>query len=214
MKNLLLFTVLFLLLFTSCKKEERPKPTESYYMSAELKSYYFFPKGSWWVYKRTDTTATIYDTATVVNSVSEMIFDELAPFEWEHVAVNIEHTHYPSSPRSASPYLNIYIRNDAGFTDRISMTSQGKLFSYLPYFFSVPIDSLSMENKSHVPNSPILLDTNDVVINNQTFKLVVHLKNGSTDFKYDIWIARNVGIVKYFNTGDSTHWEVVDYHIN
>jgi hypothetical protein len=56
------------MLFTSCDKEEPPIPSETRYVNDTLKSYYFFPVGSWWVYNRTDTNATIYDTATVVRS--------------------------------------------------------------------------------------------------------------------------------------------------
>jgi hypothetical protein len=213
-KTVLLISFFIVTILNSCeKKEDPPKPTGSLYMSEELKSYYFFPKGSWWVYKRIDTTAEIYDTATVVHSESEMVFNELLPYEWEEVAVNIEHTYYPSTPRSVSPYLNVFIRNDGGFVDRISMTSQGQLFKYLPYFFSVPIDSTSMEKKSHVPDSPILIDTNDISINNLYFNKVIHIEHGSTELKYKLWIAKGVGIIKFHNTGDKTNWELINYEI-
>jgi|SRR5690554_138035 len=215
MKKLLIYTLLSLLLYNSCKKEDPPKPTDSYYMSAELKSYYFFPKGSWWVYKRIDTTAEIYDTATVVRSESKMIFNELAPFEWEYVAINIEHTHYPSSPRSVSPYLNVFMRNESGFVDRISMTSQGELFSSHTCFFSVPIDSTSIFQKSVEcgGGGTYLLDTNKLLINNNQLNNCVHVMHKGSNWSNEIWITKYIGIIKYQNYQDNTEWELINYEI-
>jgi len=75
-KTVLLIFFYITAIYHSCEKKEDPiNPKGKLYVSNELKSYYFFPKGSWWVYKRIDTTAEIYDTATVVCSESKMIFD-------------------------------------------------------------------------------------------------------------------------------------------
>ncbi|MCB0737195.1 MAG: hypothetical protein KDC92_06760 [Bacteroidetes bacterium] len=41
--------------------------TDTLYLSDSFLSYWYFPVGSWWVYKRLDTAADVYDTARVVN---------------------------------------------------------------------------------------------------------------------------------------------------
>ncbi|MCB0801616.1 MAG: hypothetical protein KDB74_00840, partial [Flavobacteriales bacterium] len=94
------------------------------------------------------------------------------------------------------------------------MTSQGKLFKNLTFFFSVPIDSISMAEKSNGTIRTTLLDTTSINLSNKIFYNVVHFKYGIPEYKYEIWIAKNVGLLKYYNPGDSTTWELIKYHIN
>lgn len=224
----LLFSFAFLMLFFSqCDPDkpifpgtgtnggnDLPPPTDTFYVDQELKSYYFFPQGSWWVYKMLDTNVLIYDTALVTAGGSRLMYDRFFPFAWEAVGLVIEHSHYPSPPGFVSPHLSVGIGNSDATLDRISMTSQGKLLQSLYNFLSVPIDSTSMAEKSAGTIKTELLDTNSIQLTNQVFHQVVHLKHGIPSFKYEIWIAKNIGLLKYFNADDSTTWELINYHIN
>ena len=201
--------MLVLLLFTHCTPEEPPiEPTDYLRVNDTLKSYYYFPLGSWWVYKMTDTNAIIYDSAIVVRSESKVVTDSFSPEPWERVSVNIEHTHYPSRGNAASPYLNVLIDNNSGYVDRISMTSQGDLFPSLSYFLSTPLDSISISKKSNrVSNLISVVDTFLI------YEKVVHLNYGGPGYLYDLMLAKNIGFIKYFNPRDNTSWELVDYEI-
>ena len=223
----LLFSFAFLMLFFSqCDPDkpilpgtgggvsDLPPPTDTFYVDQELKSYYFFPQGSWWVYKMLDTNVLIYDTALVTAGGSRLMYDRFFPFAWEAVGLVIEHSHYPSPPGFVSPHLSVSIGNSDASLDRISMTSQGKLFPNLRYFFSVPIDSTSMANKTPGLIKTTLIDTNAFHFNNNTINNVVHLRFGSPDFEDEIWMAKNIGLLKYFNAEDQTTWELINYHIN
>ncbi len=112
-----------------------PEPTDTLYVDQELKSYYFFPQGSWWVYKRIDTNALIYDTAVVATIYNVIEYNEYFPYAWEAAAIGIEHSYYKAPPGFVSPKLSVGMGNQEGYTDRISMNSAGPLFKYLPYFF-------------------------------------------------------------------------------
>jgi len=205
----ILFSLFAVLFFTHCTPEEPPiEPTDYLRVNDTLKSYYYFPLGSWWVYKMIDTNATIYDTAIVVRSESKVVTDSFSPEPWERVSVNIEHTHYPSRGNAASPYLNIFMANNSGYVDRISMTSQGDLFPSLSYFLSTPLDSISMSEKSS--RRTFLLNKQDSVSN---YEQVIYMKHGITGYIYELMLAKNVGLIKYYNYVDNTSWELVDYKI-
>jgi hypothetical protein len=223
---LFLFASILCLLFSQCKPDDPilpstgnggsdlPAPTDTFYVDQELKSYYFFPQGSWWVYQMLDTNVIIYDTALVTAGGSRLMYSGVLPFAWESVGLVIEHSHYPSPPGFVSPHLSISIGNSGGNLDRISMSSQGKLFNYLPSFFSVPIDSTSMAEKSSGTIKTELLDTNSIQIANQVLNNVIHIKHGVINYEYEIWIAKNIGLLKYYNSDDNTHWELINYQIN
>jgi|SRR5690554_364865 len=211
-KTVLLIFFFITATFHSCEKKEDPiKPKGKLYVSNELKSYYFFPKGSWWIYQRIDTTAQIFDTATVVHSSNEMKFTPyLYPYEYEDAMVRIKHTYYPSiGANHADPFLNVVI-SSVGH-DRVTMTSSGKLFNMLPDFFTVPIDSFSMNQKSS--GFTTLISFSTIVIKGKQYNDVAHFLHGYSDFKYEIWLAKNIGLVKYFNVEDSTYWELDNYEI-
>jgi hypothetical protein len=197
-------------------KEDPVVPTnrDTFFIPSNLKSFYNFKVGSRWVYQRIDTNATVLDTARTVRVIHTFVNNELLPFVWEKLNVVTEHTYYKSSPASVSPHLSVSTGNTDGATDRISMTSQGLLFKANYYFFSVPLDSVSMAEKSSIAGKTTLLDTNNVTINGNNFKNVVHLKHGLRGFFNEIWMAKEIGLIKYFNQDDSTTWELKNYHIN
>lgn len=110
-------------------------------MNDSLKSYYFFTVGSRWVYQRTDTNINIYDTVTVIRSVSESFYDHQSSYQIEQVAVNFQHSYYKSSPNSSNPLLNVSMRNGYDGVNRVSMRGGGplKLFSSYGGFYHIQL---------------------------------------------------------------------------
>ncbi len=80
MKNLL-WIALPLILFSGLKcdkpnkEDPQPKPEDTLYANDTFLRYWYFPKGSWWVYKRMDTNARVYDTVRVFYTSREMKYD-------------------------------------------------------------------------------------------------------------------------------------------
>lgn len=224
----LLTSLLIIFCLTQCKNDDGgitiknpfeeepsdlPPPTDTIYVSNELKSYYFFPKGSWWVYKRIDTNAVVYDTAVVATVYNELEYSRFLPYAWEAAAVGITHSYYKAPEGFVEPKLSVGTGNLGGFVDRISMSSQGLLFRSNYDFFSVPIDSISIASKSYPTVYSILVDTNAIIVNNIRYNDVVQLRYGIPEYEDKIWLSKNVGLIKYFNVGDSTNWELINYEI-
>lgn len=206
--------ILFVLFFIHCKKKvEPPEPTATLYVNDTFKCYWYFPEGSWWVYKRMDTTAEVYDTAVVTLNMCEMIFDRFQPYEWEYCAVKIEHSYFHPKTGDKSRKLSQLIDNTDGLIDRISSSSNGNGFSYT-YFFSWPIDSASITDKSRGGGGvSLLIDTNDIYLPIGKIGNVVHIYMTY----HDVWIAKDIGFIKYIHRKSenvSSTWELIDYHIN
>jgi hypothetical protein len=220
----ILYPLIILCCFAACKPDEDcedcgiidhsfPPAEDTIYVSEELKNYYFFGEGSWWVYKRTDTNAIIYDTATLVKRESRIVYERIYyPTAWEYTFTGILHSHYNAIPGGVESKLQINTENLNGLTDRIGMYSQRTLFKNVIDFFSIPIDSISILNKSN--GNSYLIDTNSLFISNYTFNNTLHLQHGFIpDFFYDIYLTKNVGLTKYRNAGDNTEWELISYEI-
>jgi hypothetical protein len=192
-------------------------PTEIRYMNDSLKSYYFFTVGSRWVYQRTDTNINIYDTVTVIRSVSESFYDHHSSYQIEQVAVNFQHSYYKSSPNSSNPLLNVSMRNGYDGVNRVSMRGGGplKLFSSYGGFLSHPIDSLSILNNSiGSGEESYLIRKYDTLIDNNNIINVLELnQNAGSFFDETIHIAPNVGIVRFENSFDYTQWVLKEYQV-
>lgn len=227
-KKIVLIIFLFLFVY-QCKEDDSTTPSDSngvrtdttdvvpedtVYVSNELKSYYYFPIGSYWVYKRLDSIS-IYDTATVVRQSTQITFNKSYPSAWELVSVNIEHTYYSSSQNSSSPYLNVLISNFNGLVDRISFSSQDLFQGSMNCVLSIPIDSLSIREKSNACNSvSILVDTIPIQIDAGSFNNILHIEYGGSQITDEIWFAKNIGILKYNSFLNNHQWELISYHLN
>ena len=76
MRHLKIFLVIvgIICLALQCDKkgtppdEKEPVPDDTLYANDTFLRYWYFPKGSWWVYKRMDTNANVYDTTSVATN--------------------------------------------------------------------------------------------------------------------------------------------------
>jgi hypothetical protein len=208
----------------SCEKEGQDTfkgisnpPSEIRYMDDTLKTYYFFKVGSQWIYQRTDTSAAIYDTATVISSAAEIIYDNQSSYQIEQVRVNIVHSYYESSPSSSNPKVNVYMRNNYDGVNRLNMSGGGvkKLYSSYGGFLSAPIDSISILNNSiGTGTESYLLRVYDTIINGVACNNILELNQNAGEF-YDetIHIAPHFGIIKFENSYDSTQWVLKEFNL-
>jgi hypothetical protein len=182
-------------------------------LNQNLKNFYFFGEGSWWVYKRTDTNVVVYDTARLVRRIQEFDYSRLtAPFAIEHLEVGIEHNYYkPTSLNSVSRFLTRGIVSSSFDRNVIDMGSDGALLPTQDYFLAYPFDSTFFRSKGF--GKSILLDIKTYYFNNIKLDSTIHLLYGNPEYQSEIWISKGVGLTKYFNVEDSTAWEIVNYEI-
>lgn len=218
----ILFFILLTGLFTQCKEdkdEEReiPKPTKSIGVSEELKSYYYFPEGSWWIYQRKDTNAIVYDTAIVVENQRELIFEpDIIPYEWELLRTNIDHSYFEAFPIYDNlKTFRVLFENAAGSDDVLNSLPFGEILGPYTFFFTVPIDSaLISENSRNGGGSSILYDTSDVTLKFGTVMNVAHIERKGSNFSDTILLAKDIGIIKFYSSENNSSWELINYQIN
>lgn len=217
-----IFTYILVLIVStsfSCKKDDPDKCKIVLEAPSTFLDYWFFPQGSWWVYKLKNSSPAIYDTITVSNSQSEY-FEPGEPTGGLRTCLMFYQTTLQHSNTS-------YFLGDgkAGFEVQLSQEENSKWYvqqssnissHYSPeYIFFSPFNI----NES-IPSGAIVVDTNSVVTPMQTFNQSVHLiyEFGSADsmvinFVKHIYITRKVGLSKIVYTHDKT-WELVNYYIN
>ena len=173
-------------------------------------SYWYFPEGSWWVYKRTDTTADIYDTATVTRTYRAFKPRSRAVEKlYENLIMDISHSSkYVQRPiQSSTKHINSLSTNGVNV---LAMIGGGTYF-LSDIYLKWPIELGSVNG-----GLTTILDTNSINLEylNKTLS-IVHLSPGYTHETYEshIWLCNNIGFVKY-RLYNNTEWELFDYYIN
>jgi hypothetical protein len=187
-----------LLMNSNCDKEPiNPNPgfTDTLFQSHEFLDYWYFEEGSWWIYKRTDTVAEIYDTAIVTRTWNQFIFSKyFQPYCIERYYMDVYHT----SEYLAKDGQNInYESNQQGV---LSVNYGGGYLGGTNFFW------WPLEFKSVGYNT--MIDTIAININPGTYSNVVHIR--STGGYY--WISKNFGLVK-LNSYDGETWELISHHL-
>jgi hypothetical protein len=198
-----------------------PPGIDTLFVGDEIKKYYFFPKGSWWVYERTDTNASIYDTVKVIETFNNTKYQErLLPYAWQNLMCRVEHSYYESFQANwEGPYgfkqLRVQYFNTSGSSDALSTHSFGYVHSSYDNFFSIPIDSISILNRSlGGGGGSFLYSTSDVEIDSTKYTNVAHIQHSASTFKDAIVLSKNIGIIKFHDSFFKHSWELVNFHIN
>ncbi|MEQ8625495.1 MAG: hypothetical protein RJQ00_03670 [Vicingaceae bacterium] len=220
--KLTLIALLFLLFAgyaSSCGDDDEtacidcPNPNaDTLFVNDTFLTYWHFPVGSWWVYKRIDTSAEVYDTATVVRSVYEVINNSFSEFARENYEMNIEHTYYRSAYDGGKG--NQFVNTDFP-GDRISSTANTKAGFNYTYFFSWSIDSTSIKDKSFGGGGDsFLVVRKDTTIRNvkNTDYITIEFNVGNASTY--ISLAKEIGFVKYVHLHDNSQWKLVNFNIN
>ncbi len=226
--TLYLLTATFLLL-SACKDDDdnsngRPKCQTVTHAPQEFLDYWFFPQGSWWVYKLKGSEPAVYDT--VRNTGRHRAFFA-QPYEEAGLAKHCEmfYVHdlvhynkdYFKGYNEASNFLGGEGLRGWRMGDKwvIDQTWDANLPNENIFFF-YPFSIGEM----HMADNNWVSDTNAVVTPNYTFHNSVGFFSGyggnpdtSASPQRKIYFTKGVGITwrRYYN---NQVWELVDYYIN
>ena len=187
-----------LLMNSNCDKEPiNPNPgfTDTLFQSQEFLDYWYFEEGSWWVYKRIDTVAEIYDTAIVTRTWNQFIFSKyFQPYCIERYYMDVYHK---------SEYLKKTghkINYESNQQDILSVNYGGIYFGGRNFFWwPVKFDTIG---------ATAILDTNSINIISGAYDNIVHIKSYGGYF----WVSKNFGLVK-LDSYDGETWELVSHHL-
>jgi len=188
----------------------------------EFLDYWFFPVGSWWVYKNQDGE---FDTVTCTIRESNFYTPDdangLIPCLYYYIC------YYKHSNKHYFPDTGMYnthkiqgVSSNNGIYWNL-LASNSNNYYYFEYFFKYPfnirdtIDYLKIGSDKYLS----IIEGNDsFTINNNKIYDVVRIfhfndKLEAKDYRKYIWIGINIGIIKVqYSFGD--FWELLDYKIN
>lgn len=173
--------------------------------------YWFFPVGSWWIYKRIDSNTNEYDTATVTYANSEFHPPKRGSISFFHAAqLRIEHTSkHIISPIQSNSRKELEL-STSGINYLRGGGANGSQMSFGP-FFKWPIEL------GNVGGSVTeIVDTNKLKITpNLDSVKSVHINTGKglSNIESHVWLVKDIGFVK-FKFPNGTEWELADYYIS
>jgi hypothetical protein len=175
--------------------DPHPGYTDTLFQSQDFLDYWYFNEGSWWVYKRTDTSADVFDTAIVTKTSKKYIFSKYYfPYCVEKYYMHVFHT----SVDIVSDGLNIIYESYS--ENRLDVNNGGGEFGYFHIFWwPIEFDTIGYTAQ---------LDSIAIKVNQQHFKHCVHIKQYMGEF----WLSRFHGLIK-IQHNDGNSWELVDYYL-
>ncbi|MBI1184093.1 hypothetical protein GC194_07470 [bacterium] len=187
--------------------------TDTLYQSDSFLSYWFFPVGSWWVYKRVDTKAVIYDTARVTEQKRGIACDcqLLGDVCRERAWIVIEHTETPMQKPNEFKMgvtLDTDLRIDWVFAESGTSVLGGVVHMTWPFVAA---------EESHIytikyEQTPVFSTTKYTFFNPVTYFYQNPNIPADTMPSNIYKLVKNIGLV-YFYHQDYSEWELVDYHI-
>jgi hypothetical protein len=193
------FTLALLAFQGSCIRDE-PKPVIA--NDSTFLSYWFFPTGSYWIYK--DSAGVELDTFTIIASGEYLQLDRFSEVDWQFSAVEVENRGVvkPQVGRPRPYHSQVYYYAlDQRWGDSESAVRffwiKTKVFTNLEnHLFAVDLDSLQ--------------------VNGRWFRNVIYMRNVDTQANDDTvrreYYARNIGIVKRAYASGKV-WELQEYYI-
>ncbi|MCB0737250.1 MAG: hypothetical protein KDC92_07035, partial [Bacteroidetes bacterium] len=178
---------------------------DTLYQSDSFKSYWYFPEGSWWVYKRMDTTADVYDTATIIVRSSGIACNckLLGDVCRERIWVEVQHSNERIKNSSGN---NVFtIDSDLRMN---SCRAGGHGLFWSSYYIEIPHDDERFK------------DTQSVSLENFKFGKAVRVSyrlhnegNPELNYGYKRIFVPGVGLV-FTQHDHHGAWELIDYEIN
>lgn len=186
----------------------------------EFLQYWYFPKGSYWIYKLQDTVG-VYDTVRVTNDHKRYCKGDdphnpdcdqgncvwMYSNTWEHSDTTFFYSkpNYPANHYTTSYYFGTYW----------AVAGSGSAASTPPYLFKYPYTI----NETFLGNTKVVSeDTINVIAG--TFAKTVHIipepvkDNDSSKYDYvkHLYITPQVGVIKWHYTHNKI-WELVEYDV-
>lgn len=225
MKTLLFAVGACLLLAAGCRKAA-PAPSECAQLQrapAEFLAYWYFPKGSYWVYQKRGAQPVEVDTVTVIGTRVRVLSPDATTYGLPTCTELYDYTLWHSNRR----YFRGFSSDD-GFRGLELLHTQGGGGQWFVSQNSeadiVPLGLLWSFPQAPVGqpiahSGPTLLDTIPVAVPAGRFPRSVHLRipflydsTGGVNYLYDYHLTRGVGYTRkvYANLGT---WELRSYYI-
>ncbi|MBI1184419.1 hypothetical protein GC194_09115 [bacterium] len=236
-RPIVLLSILFIALFSGsscqrtpdvqeccydCSCEEWPCPesnaftypyTDTLYQSDSFLRYWFFPIGSWWVYKRVDTTADVYDTAVVTRQDHGIACNckILGDVCRERYWLEVMHSYNFLKFKGATNVVRI----DTEFKTNWAFAHSGSLLNTsgaplvtLPYTSAEEAGYPIWYEKKDVFKTSRYIFQNPVTYNFQNPNIPA-----DSTIRQTFVIVQDIGLVYFYERGNSA-WELINYHIN
>ena len=223
-KRILLLTVPFTILLGGCKKqtaiEECPQVAEA---PREFLNYWFFPEGSYWVYRQRGSAPAVYDTVRA-GAPQIRVFKPGQATYGLPTCVTLYEANFSHSNRT---FFRGYssLQNFMGFENMRSLNNSlawgvqqsneaGNVYS-TGLVLTHPLPPLRGMLSA---TGPTLLDTTAVTVPAGHFRRSLHFAtllfdSTSGSFLHHYYLARGVGYTRKVYTRLGT-WELVAYKIN
>lgn len=200
MKYLLLPFAALILLFWNCSNQF------FYLIDPDLKAYFDFLKGSYWIYY--DEDHQLYDTVTVDSYLNAFRVDQMDE--------NIDHYEYLDIMSKSTLDTLIVINDRLGEDWHGTSTAQREISVYDSILrYELDFTSNSLKNAGNLTRQ----------VNGTEYKNCYHyshqnetnsdMQDTSFLISYDLYISKNIGIIekKYEYVGKTYHWKLISYHI-
>ena len=209
--SLFILVSIALILTLKCCKPERDKCKNTRYFEQEFLDYWYFPEGSWWVYKRIDTSAEVYDTAVVVKVYAPEIIEDktFVDYCYEYLELSVTHSnkHFLLDKDSDKAIVAFYTDYPVNTVNIYGMNTFFFGYDYVLYY---PFSFYEIESEWFEFYEDLTLITQFDTFYN-TIKITDRYMEKDTVTNH-VWIKKDVGFVKYHHFDDSV-WELVDYEI-
>jgi len=197
-----IITFSIILINSCCDDPEliNPHPgfTDTLFQSQEFLDYWYFKEGSWWVYKRTDTTADIYDTAFVKKAWKKFIFSKYAmPYAIERYYMDVYHN---AESFTEKGYYGCNIKYESNQQGMLSVNYGGGYWGGRNFFWW-PVEFKDI-------GFTIISDSNSQILSSTKFYNCIHIRQYSGDF----WISKDFGLIK-IESFDGERWELINYKL-
>ena len=215
----ILFLSLTSLFLLTCKKDDSDlvcTDANTIRSPQEALDYFYFKKGTWWLYQEDSTglTDSIWVSEDLRNS------DNLASLKYhcgcgygkcvENIIITLENRIHNSS--------NGTFLIKMGPTSSLTL-GNADIGEYSDFYFLASGRRLKYQNYHHTQqtdNGAVIEDIDSLNVKGQVFKNLVHLyypnQNNIPDWLHEAWYAKNIYLVKY-RRFDGTNWSLIDYHI-
>jgi hypothetical protein len=192
-------TIVLILLFVISGCNKKPK-VDHYTISDEIKQWYLFQKGSYWIYINDVTQKT---DSTYINEIPEFAETWAHP---ENGPIVDNYTIYFKDSflleSSVSPFnIGLLSYHGSAGLAFVPSVGEGKMFF---------IDSGIYEYIHHYDS---------IFLNNQTFYDIRHTRSsgptGMDTLKFDYYFSKFIGLIKFgYSRGEKdTTWSLLRYHV-
>ena len=218
--SLSLVVIILCLIITSCKKESSPEPEKTIYANDTFLRYWYFPKGSYWIYEKAESQSQIIDSAVVVLAKRRISYNPTySPYEFENHILHIQHHSRYFGASNQNTFKQILrqindvnrVRTQSDIYEPINLSG---IYNSGAYFIWPPNSEEIFKYSRGSTQLIEYIESREVLGFTEVYKLaskndVVYNSQNTDTF----WIKENVGLIQYYFAQDNALWKLKEYKI-